>query len=45
MGQFLKKREEKRDVKAAKNELRKLGQDEDEYLESAFIWWENFYFN
>jgi len=25
MGQFLKKREEKRDVKAAKNELRKLG--------------------
>jgi FPC/CPF motif-containing protein YcgG len=37
MGQFLKKREEKLDKKAAQAELRKLGQDEDEYLESAFV--------
>ena len=44
MGQFLKKREGKLDRKAAKNELRKLGQDEDEYLESAFIWRGGFLF-
>lgn len=37
MGQYLKRREEKLDRKAAKKELYKIGQDEDEYLESAFM--------
>jgi len=33
----LKKREQKLDKKAHKKEIEKIGQDEDEYIESAFL--------